>query len=136
MNPCTERIFMAVISSQRLEGLAYQFQTENHQVTVDVPEKLGGKDLAPDPHEYMEIALAACTAITLQMYAARKKIPLDSSDVSIKIVTEGASNEIERTIYFHGNLSEADKENLLTIADKCPIHKFLSAGAKITTKGL
>lgn len=127
---------MAVISSKRIEGLAYQFQTETHQVTADVNEKLGGKDLAPDPHEYMEIALAACTAITLQMYAARKKIPLDSSDVSIKITAEGASNEMERTIRLHGNLSDVEKENLLAIADKCPIHKFLSAGAKITTKGL
>jgi putative redox protein len=69
------------------------------------------------------------------MYAKRKNIPLSYSDVKITITNEGTSNEILREINFIGTaLTEADKQALMVIADKCPIHKFLTAGAKITSK--
>jgi putative redox protein len=122
---------MAVLSSQRIEDFAFEVETEHHKVFVDVTEDLGGKDSAPSPHDYLEIALAGCTAITLQMYAKRKNIPLESTDVSIHIVTEGPENEIRRDIRLKGNLTDEQRQSLLAIAEKCPIHRFLTRGAKI-----
>lgn len=126
---------MSIQSTKRSSTFAFEIKAGAFTIKTDVPEKLGGEDTAPDPHQYLEAALAGCTAITVQMYAKRKNIPLDYSDVSIKITSEGSSNEILRVIKFVGaDLTEEHKKSLLFIADKCPIHKLLSAGAKITTK--
>lgn len=122
---------MTVQSTHRLSDLAYEIQTNDFKVIADVPTKLGGENRGPDPHEYLQISLAGCTAITLQMYAKRKNIPLDSVDVKIEITKEGAENLIRRDIRLNGDLSEEQRQSLFAIAEKCPIHSFLSRGAKI-----
>ena len=125
---------MSVEKVSITEGYTFDITTGKFTVKVDVPETLGGKDQAPDPHRYLEVALAGCTAITVQMYAKRRNIPLEYTDVKIKILSEGAKNEILREVHFVGDLTEEQKTTLLSIAEKCPIHKLLSAGALITTK--
>lgn len=128
---------MSIESAKHLGGLVYDFKLPEFMIRVDVKEKLGGSNTAPDPHEYLEVALAGCTAITVQMYAQRKEIPLESVDVKIAITKEGKDgNEISRTVSFKGNLTPEQKNLLLSIADKCPIHRFLSSGANIKTKEL
>lgn len=125
---------MSVESTKIIENFAYEITSHDFKVRVDVNEKLGGQNSAPNPHDYLEIALAGCTAITVQMYAKRKGIPLEYSDVKIKITAEGASNEILREIKFVGDLTEEQKQSLFQIAEKCPIHKLISAGAKIESR--
>jgi putative redox protein len=125
---------MSVESSKIIEGLAYEVTSHEFKVRVDVSEKLGGKNSAPNPHDYLEIALAGCTAITVQMYANRKGIPLQYSDVKITITAEGPKNEILREIKFVGDLTEEQKQSLFRIAEKCPLHNLISAGAKIETR--
>ncbi|WP_295902020.1 OsmC family protein [uncultured Bdellovibrio sp.] len=126
---------MSVESSRILNGYNFEITSHDFKVLTDVPENQGGENKAPSPHDYIEIALASCTAITVQMYAKRKGIPLEYSDVKVQITSEGsAGNEIHREIRFVGNLTDEQKKNLLMIAEKCPIHKFLSAGAKIKTE--
>lgn len=125
---------MSVESTRRISGLAYEIQSHDFKIRTDVPQKLGGEDTGPTPHDLLESALAGCTAITVQMYANRKQIPLESVDVKITITAEGASNEMLREIRFHGNLSDEQKSSLLAIAEKCPVHKFISTGAKITSR--
>lgn len=124
---------MSVESTQIIKGYALKVQVQEFAVQSDVSEKLGGTNTAPNPHDYLETALAACTAITVQMYANRKGIPLVSSDVKIKITAEGSENRISREIRFEGELTDEQRASLLVIADKCPIHKFLSKGAVIET---
>lgn len=123
-------------SSQRLDDkLAYDFKLPEFMIRVDVPQSKGGTHTAPDPHDYLEVALAGCTAITIQMYANRKGIPLKSVDVKIKITKEGPEgNEISRELKFEGDLSQEQKNSLLAIAEKCPIHRFLEKGAKIVSR--
>jgi putative redox protein len=125
---------MSVESSTLLQEFAFQIKVREFLVTSDVSTDLGGQNSAPDPHDYLQVALTACTAITLQMYAKRKSLPLDYADVKVKITAEGESNEISREIKLIGNLSAEQKQMLFNIAEKCPIHKFLSRGAKITSR--
>lgn len=127
---------MSVLSSRKIDNpYAFEIQTDEHIIRTDVSQKDGGNNLAPSPHDLLEAALAGCTAITVQMYANRKGIPLDYADVTIKILSEGkGKNEIHRCINFHGNLTEDQKKSLLIIADKCPVHKFLVSDTVITTE--
>ena len=125
---------MAVTSTQLLEGFAFEIKVDTFTIRTDVKEKLGGQNSAPDPHDYLEASLAACTAITVQMYAKRKGIPLDYANVNVKITAEGVQNEISREVTLMGALTDEQKTQLLAIADKCPIHKFLSKGAVIHTQ--
>lgn len=126
---------MSVETTSRKSGLAYSIRIKDFTLTADVPPDKGGRREGPDPHEYLEVALAGCTAITLQMYADRKGIPLQSVDVAIRIVAEGpGKNEIERDLRLIGDLTPEHKSRLFEIAEKCPLHKFLTAGATIRTK--
>ena len=113
--------------------LSFEVKTSHFLINTDVTTDLGGDDTAPDPHKYLEVSLASCTAITVMMYAKRKGIPVEDIDVSIKITSEGETNAISREIKFIGNLNAEQKESLMVIANKCPIHKFLSRGAVITS---
>lgn len=122
---------MSVEFTKRIEQFAYEIGVSGHSLMADVSVKLGGMNKGPDPHDYLQTALAACTVITLQMYANRKEIPLESADVKVKIVLEGKENQIHREIKLIGSLNDEQKQRLLEIAEKCPIHLFLSRGAKI-----
>ena len=113
----------------------FEFEIENdgHVIVADISSALGGQDKGMDPHELVESALAACTAMTLQMYAERKSWLLESSNVCIKILEEGAETKISRTIEFKGNLDLEQKKKLLEIAEKCPVHKLLVSHISIIT---
>lgn len=124
---------MSVESTHLLNKLAFEVKTREFTVNSDVTVQLGGDNSAPDPHQYVEVALASCTAITVMMYAKRKAIPLEDINVTIHITAEGEANAISRGIKLIGNLTPEQKDSLMVIADKCPIHKFLTRGAKITS---
>lgn len=104
------------------------------QIISDVTSDLGGKNLGPNPHELLEAALVSCTVMTMQMYANRKSWPLESSQVTVKTVKEGAESLITREIQLTGALSEEQKAKLLEIADKCPVHKLLTSHITIESK--
>lgn len=126
---------MSVDSTTRNGKLDFEINVSGFKIVADVSEKNGGSGLGPNPHDLLEAALAACTAITMQMYANRKNFPLKSSDVKIKITKEGPENEITRDITLEGDLTPEQRSAILEIADKCPIHRFLERGAKIVTSG-
>ena len=126
---------MSVEFTKRLEKLAYEISVSGHTLVSDVNEKLGGDDKGPSPHGLLESALAACTSITVQMYANRKGFPLKSVHVKVQITQEGLENQISREVNFEGELlTEEQRTSMLTIAQKCPIHLFLERGAKIQTR--
>lgn len=102
-------------------------------IFADEPEEVGGTDSAPAPGEFLLISLASCTAITLRMYADRKKW-----DVT-KIRVEVASQKLEfkmqfiREISLEGNLDDEQRQRLLQIANSCPVHKTLTSPIEINT---
>ena len=106
-----------------------------HSIISDEPESVGGMDLGFTPDELLASSLAACTSITLRMYANRKGWDLTDIKVEIKMDNPPAEQKtvITRSIQLIGNLDEEQKTRLLYIADKCPIHKILTNPIEITT---
>ena len=104
------------------------------KVIADEPQDLGGTDTGPAPGEFLLMSLAACTAITVRMYADRKQIPLDSARVEVSMEKHEFKTVFNRELYFTGNLTTEHRAKLLEIAEKCPIHKTLNAPIQIETK--
>lgn len=106
-----------------------------HQWIADEPEDLQGTDLGPNPNQLLASSLGACTAITIRMYADRKSMPLD--EVTVELTIDKVSPEdhtITRVVHLSGNLSEAERERLIQVANACPVHKLLSGKITIETK--
>ncbi len=100
----------------------------------DAEVSKGGSGTGPSPHEYLGAALAACTSMTLKMYAGRKSMNLDNAVVTVDIVREDDVEIFFREIELAGNITLEEKERLLEIADKCPIHKALVGTIQIKTQ--
>ena len=112
-----------------------QIMAGGHQLTADESVENGGSNLGPDPSGLLASSLAACTAITLRMYADRKEWDLQKADVSVLVTRDRTANitHITREIDLKGNLSEDEQARLLVIANKCPIHQILSNQIEIET---
>lgn len=100
----------------------------------DAEVSKGGSGTGPSPHEYLGAALAACTSMTLKMYAGRKEMKLDNAIVTVDIERHDDVETFSREIKLAGNLSAEEKERLLEIANKCPIHKALAGQIQIKTQ--
>lgn len=106
-----------------------------NQVIADEPLDKGGKDLGLSPKELLIAALAACTSATVRMYADRKQWDLQEVKVNIEMERDEEQNKtfITRNVEFIGNLDAEQRDRLLQIANKCPVHKILSNPIAIST---
>lgn len=106
-----------------------------NQVIADEPLDKGGKDLGLSPKELLIAALAACTSATVRMYADRKQWDLQEVKVNIEMERDEEQNKtfITRKVEFIGNLDTEQRDRLLQIANKCPVHKILSNPIAIST---
>lgn len=107
-----------------------------HLIYADEPTELGGTDEGMNPGALLLASLGSCTAITIRMYADRKEIPLESIKIDLAICKEEEMSKettISRQIEFFGPITAAQRERLLVIADKCPIHKLLTNPIRILT---
>lgn len=108
-----------------------------HTLAVDEPDANGGEDLGPTPHEVYDSALGACKALTLVWYARRKNLPLEDVQVSV----ERDDSEERAGVYrlkvvlaLGGPLSDEQRQELLRVAEKCPVHKLMTqARTEVTT---
>ena len=127
------------------EGYTTEIKVGHHCITADEPIEVGGNDFGPNPYEFVSSGLAACTAMTLKMYSERKKWPLANVEVHISHnkkhcdECEGVDNPNQkvdhffRSILIEGDLSPEQRERLMQIADKCPVHKTLHQNVVIET---
>jgi putative redox protein len=121
-----------------------------HRLLADEPVSVGGLASGPSPYDYLSAALGACTVMTLRMYAERKGLALERVGVSIGHgnvhaadcadcseelkAKNGKIDRFERIISLEGDLDAETRKRLLEIADKCPVHRTLEAGAAVVTR--
>ena len=108
--------------------------TGEHQFFADEPVSLGGADTGPGPFEFVKAGLGACTSITLRMYAERKKIPLET--ISVGVTQERSSDGdtlFDIAIRLEGDLTPEQRDKLMEISKKCPVHRLLDEGVQMRT---
>jgi len=105
-----------------------------HHVLTDAPVASGGEGSGPAPHDLLAAALAACTTLTVNLYARRKGWKLDEVLVTVDHGQEDAAYGFQRSIRLLGDLGVEERERLLDIANKCPVHKTLSGQIAIRTE--
>ncbi len=132
-------------SLDREDKFTTYMKSGDHSFIADEPTSFGGNNFGPSPYQYISAALAACTAMTIQMYARRKKWEVLNVTVHVNHSKEHAKdcenceNEsakldtLSRDISFEGQLSEEQQNRLLEIADRCPVHRTLQHKIQIIT---
>ena len=107
--------------------LRHSVQVRDHQLTVDETLDQGGEDTGPDPQELLAVSLASCTAITVEMYAARKGWNVGHVEVAVEFTPaeRGCPTKFELIIRLPDDLPEEQAERLRVIAAKCPVHRTL-----------
>jgi len=112
---------------------AQSLRVGRHNLTADEPAQLGGGDAGPAPYGLLVAALAACTSITLRMYADRKGWQLGPVHVDVAIERDGDTERIARTIRLAPTLSDEQRARLAEIAEKTPVTKTLKRATAILT---
>jgi len=134
-----------VLVEEKDHKFAQHISTASHYWLADEPTKVGGNNTGPDPYEHLLAGLGACTAMTLRMYAERKKLPVQHIKVSLSHTRnyqedcnhceqQSGIEAIVRNISFEGDLDEAQQQRFLEIADKCPVHKTLHNHVTVVSK--
>jgi uncharacterized OsmC-like protein len=135
-----------------VRGNANRFLQEvvsgRHHLRADEPVSAGGSDAAPDPYDYLLIALGVCTSMTVGWYARRKQLPLENITVSLwhsRIhakdceeceTKEGMLDRIDTEIELTGSLTGEQQAKLMEIAAKCPVHRTLTSEINIRLRAV
>jgi len=128
------------------DGFAQQIRVGEHRLPADEPEAVGGTDTGPNPYDLLLASLGACTSMTVSMYARRKQWPLERVEVTLRHekihasdcqtceTQSGRIDRIEREIELVGQLDSEQRDRLMEIADKCPVHRTLTSEIDIRTR--
>jgi putative redox protein len=107
--------------------LRHDVEIGKHRLTSDEPEDHGGDDAGPSPQELLAASLASCTAVTIEMYARRKKWNIGDVvvDVDYEPAQRGSPTKFKMSVRLPKELPEDQRERLMQIAAKCPVHRTL-----------
>ena len=132
---------MATVKATLKHGTAVDIRARRFLWRSDEPKPAGGADSGPTPYEFLLGSLAACTAMTLQLYADRRQIPLTGVEVTLEFDRvhaddcvdcdergDGLIERVRTEVAIHGELTEAQRTRLAQVAKRCPVHKTLAQG--------
>lgn len=122
------------ITRDRSRKMKHVVQVRQHALPIDEPAANGGEDLGVTAHELYDSALGACKAMTVLWYANRKQIPLEDIEVTVErddSQERQGTYRLRVTLALGGALSDAQRQELLTVAGKCPVHKLMT---QVTTE--
>ena len=144
--PSLESEYQTVaLTGDKESGFTTLVKAGRHSLTADEPEDVGGNDFGPTPYQLLASALAACTSMTLRMYANRKKMDVKEIKVHVshsKRYSDDAENgdnmsaridHFERIVEIEGDIDEKQGDRMIEIANRCPVHKTLEGHIVITT---
>jgi putative redox protein len=117
------------IKRDRSRKMKHTVQVRQHAFAIDEPAANGGEDLGVTPHDLYDSALGACKAMTVLWYAQRKQIPLDDIEVTVErddSQERQGTYRLRTTLRLGGPLSDAQRQELLAVAGKCPVHKLMT----------
>ena len=124
------------VSARRRDGYAHEVEIEGgHSILVDEPVVAGGTDTGPSPTRLLAASLASCIAITMEMYAGRKGWDLGEVGVDVDVTYDGpAPKSFAASLWLPADLSDEQRERLLVVARKCPVHKALAGETPVTVE--
>lgn len=145
--PSLESEYQTVaLTGDKESGYTTLIKAGKHCITADEPEDVGGNDFGPTPYQLLASSLAACTAMTLRMYANRKSLDIEEIKVHVthsKRYSDDAVHDnqmdarierFERLVEVEGDIDEKQRKRIIEIANKCPVHKTLEGRISITTR--
>ena len=114
-------------TARRVGTYRHEIAIRQHGLAADEPTDHGGGDTAPSPQELLAASLASCTAITMEMYADRKGWNVGEMTVDVKYepAQRGSPTRFEMVVTMPKELPEEQREKLMQIAAKCPVHRTL-----------
>lgn len=120
------------IVARRRQGYAHDVEVDGHTVRVDEPPEAGGEGSGPRPTTLLGASLAGCIAITVEMYAQRKGWDVGQLEVDVEMLYDGmVPTTFEVGLKLPDHLDAEQKQRLLVIATKCPVHKVLAGEAHV-----
>ena len=131
------KIIAAAEARNQGEKYATHLKVQQHALLADELPEYGGKDLGPAPGDYLCMALASCTVMTLRMYAERKQWPVEDIHVKVNLV-KGADMASGQNTFFceikvTGELTDEQQKRMMEIAKACPIHRLLTKPSDVVT---
>jgi putative redox protein len=122
------------VVARRRQGFAHEVEIEGgHTIVVDEPVEAGGNDTGPSPTRLVAAGLASCVAVTMEMYAEGKGWEIGAVEVDVEVEYEGfAPRSFAVTPRLAAGPSEEQRERLLEIAAKCPVHRVLASETPVT----
>ncbi|WP_220337100.1 MULTISPECIES: bifunctional alpha/beta hydrolase/OsmC family protein [unclassified Wenzhouxiangella] len=135
-----------LVRGRTADGFLCRLQAGSHALIADEPQANGGNDHGPDPYQYLASALGACTVMTLNMYARHKKWPVERVSCRVRHsrihaedcehceTTSGKVDRLEREITIEGDIDVDQRQRMLEIADRCPVHRTLESEIEVTSK--
>ncbi|HXV00616.1 MAG TPA: OsmC family protein [Caulobacteraceae bacterium] len=127
---------VAVVTDNGPGRLDVAVSVGGQSFTGDEPVSAGGTGLGPAPHDLLAAGLAECTVLTVRLYADRKAWPLEAIEVSVshELQPQMTPRDVfRRTLRLTGPLDEAQRQRLMEIAERCPVHRTLETGSRIET---
>jgi putative redox protein len=135
-----------IVVTGAASGFAQDVIAGAHRFAADEPTQAGGTDTGPSPYDLLCAALGTCTSMTIALYARRRQWPLRSVSVHLRHAKihardcadcetkAGKLDRIEREIALDGDLDDAQRAQLMVIADKCPVHRTLTSEISIVSR--